>query len=98
RLAETLNSQGNVEHQRSRLDVAEGLFREGVRYLEELEERYPERPEFREGLARVSSNLGILLRDRGEMEEAETRLRRTIALREKLVGEEAARPELYGAL
>lgn len=60
RLARTLNNLAVLLKENSRYDEAATAYRDAINQMDELTNAYPEKREYREGLARMHNNLGNL--------------------------------------
>jgi tetratricopeptide (TPR) repeat protein len=85
---------GRMRHQLGELTEAEPAYAEALALLKQLAVDFPERPEFRQQLARTHDNLGLLLRDTGRLREAETAHGEAIAIQKQLAADLPARADI----
>jgi serine/threonine protein kinase/Flp pilus assembly protein TadD len=86
-LAIAINSQANIERDEDQAAQAEQSYRRAQGLFEDLIQTANRVPQYRDGLAGVESNRGIVLTALGRMKEAEQAYLRSLALLEELTAD-----------
>jgi tetratricopeptide (TPR) repeat protein len=92
------NNLGWVFQSTKRLKEAESAYAEAVALYKQVIPDFPNRPEFRVGLAQSYNNLGNVLRATGRPKEAEAAHAEALVIRRQLVADFPNRPEFRQGL
>src|SRR5262249_49335515 len=85
RLARWQTHLGDVLHQRGSLAEAEPAYREAIKIRARLTTEHSENPQYNSSLGVTLNQLAMMLRDRGELPEAEQMLKRAITVQQVAV-------------
>jgi tetratricopeptide (TPR) repeat protein len=86
-------SLGAVRSDMGRLTEAESAYKDALAFQRQLAADFPSRPEFRQALARIHHNLGLVFRKTGRLQEAELAYTDSLNIKKQMAVDFPNRPE-----